>query len=252
MLNKADRLAAGELAELTASLAARFPGKPLLAMSAMSGEGVDAWLACVAEGRPAGQHVVEVDYDTYAAGEAALGWLNAAVALRTRGGVDWRAFVEDLLEAIRRGLVARGAEIAHVKLIIARGGESLRGNLTSNYGPVFVSGNLDPAASPTAMRINARVHIGPDELQAIVEGALREVAGERLESHDHRPAQLSPRPARAHASFCDIDSRPPGMLYYRTARPPHLRLLPPVSPPTELCSARVSRFSHSRSFALPS
>ncbi len=182
VLNKADRLAAGELAELTASLAARFPGKPLLAMSAMSGEGVDAWLACVAEGRPAGQHVVEVDYDTYAAGEAALGWLNAAVALRTRGGVDWRAFVEDLLEAIRRGLVARGAEIAHVKLIIARGGESLRGNLTSNYGPVFVSGNLDPAASPTAMRINARVHIGPDELQAIVEGALREVAGERLES----------------------------------------------------------------------
>ena len=44
VLNKADRLAAGELAELKASLAARFPDKPLLTMSAMSGEGVDAWL----------------------------------------------------------------------------------------------------------------------------------------------------------------------------------------------------------------
>ena len=81
VLNKADRLAVGELAELTASLAARFPGKPLMAMSALSGEGVDAWLQYVAEQLPAGQHVVEVDYDTYAAGEAALGWLNASVAL---------------------------------------------------------------------------------------------------------------------------------------------------------------------------
>src|SRR5208283_921386 len=92
VLNKADRLGAGELAELTASLAARFPGKPLLTMSALAGEGVDAWLECVSEHRPAGQNVVEVDYDKYAAGEAALGWLNASVALNARGPGDWRAF----------------------------------------------------------------------------------------------------------------------------------------------------------------
>ena len=103
VLNKADRLAAGEREELKASLAARFPGKPILTMSAISGEGVDAWLQAVAGQHAAGQHAVEVDYDTYAAGEAALGWLNAAVALRARGRVDWQAFAEDLLEAIRRG-----------------------------------------------------------------------------------------------------------------------------------------------------
>ncbi len=93
VLNKADRLAAGEEAELKAALAARFPGKPLLTMSALSGAGVDAWLRWVveqlpADPHPAGRHVVEVDYDTYAAGEAALGWLNAAVVLlrgRSRG-----------------------------------------------------------------------------------------------------------------------------------------------------------------------
>ena len=177
VLNKADRLAAGEVAELKASLAARFPGKPILTMSALTGEGVDAWLQCVAGQHPAGQHVVEVDYDTYAAGEAALGWLNASVALRTCGQVDWQAFAEELLEEIRRELVARGAEIAHVKLIIGRGGENVTGNLTSNSSPAFVKGRLDPAASEAAMRINARVHIGPDELRAIVEDALREAAG---------------------------------------------------------------------------
>ena len=209
VLNKADRLAAGELAELKASLAARFPGKPLLTMSALTRRGRRclARSALPEHAARAGQHVVEVDYDTYAAGEAALGWLNASVVLRARGPVDWQAFAEDLLEEIRRELVARGAEIAHVKLIIGGhhvpmvGGESLTGNLTSNYGPAFVRGRLDPAAGQAAMRINARVHIGPEELQAVVEGALREAAGRAARRHDHRASQFPPRPARADASL---------------------------------------------------
>ncbi len=199
VLNKADRLSAGELAELTDSLAARFPGKPLLAMSALAGEGVDDWLELVAEQRPAGQNVVEVDYDTYAAGEAALGWLNASVALHARGPVDWRAFSEDLLEMIRREVAGRGAQIAHVKLIIGRGGENVTGNLTSNMGPVHVRGRLDPAASEAAMRINARVRIGPQELKVLVEGALRQAAGERLALTITALNSLSPgRPVPTH------------------------------------------------------
>jgi Ni2+-binding GTPase involved in maturation of urease and hydrogenase len=191
VLNKADRLAAGEEAELTASLAARFPGKPLMTMSALSGEGVDAWLRGVAEHRPAGRNVVEVDYDTYAAGEAALGWLNASVALHALGPLDWRGFAEDLLEEIRRELAARGAEIAHIKLIIGRGHESLTGNVTSNHGPAFVQGRLDPAASQFAMRINARVHLGPDKLQAIVEDALRAAAGGHRARHGRLEATIT-------------------------------------------------------------
>ena len=188
VLNKADLLPAGELAELKASLAARFPGKPLLTMSALSGEGVDTWLQYVMGQGSAGQHAVDVDYDTYAAGEAALGWLNASVLLRPRGPVDWQAFAADLLEKLRGGLVARGAEIAHIKLIIGRrhvpmvGSDSLTGNVTSNDGPTVVRGRLDPAVGQAVMRVNARVHIGPEELQAIVESALRAAAGERLEA----------------------------------------------------------------------
>ena len=48
VLNKVDRLSGGEREELRTSLAARFPGKPILTMSALSGEGVDAWLDAVA------------------------------------------------------------------------------------------------------------------------------------------------------------------------------------------------------------
>ena len=96
--------------------------------------------------------------------------------------MDWRAYADDLLEAIRTALTARGAQIAHVKLFIGRGhhvlmvGQGLTGNLTCNQGPASVRGRLDPVTDKSVMRINARVHIAPDELRAIVEGALR---GER-------------------------------------------------------------------------
>ena len=40
MLNKADMLSAGELAELKASLTERFPDMPLFTMSALTGDGV--------------------------------------------------------------------------------------------------------------------------------------------------------------------------------------------------------------------
>ena len=104
VLNKADLLPAGELAELHASLAERFPDTPLMTISALTGEGVDAWLDYVSRDQPAGRKIAAVDYDTYAAGEASLGWLNAAAKLHSQGDIDWQTFAADLLEAIRGAL----------------------------------------------------------------------------------------------------------------------------------------------------
>jgi G3E family GTPase len=182
VLNKADMLAAAELADLKASLAERFPDTPLLTMSAMSGDGVDAWLDFMSQGRPAGRRITAVDYDTYAAGEAALGWMNASAKLRSADDVDWKALAADLLEAIRVALRARAAEIAHVKLYLTAADGHVVGNLTSNEGPLSVRGGIDPAQREVALLINARVHVQPDVLRATVEGALSATAGDRLEA----------------------------------------------------------------------
>ena len=88
-------------------------------------------------GRPAGGKIAEVDYDTYAAGEAALGWLNASARLQARGEIDWKAFAGKLLEAIRDELRKRSAEIAHLKLYLTAAGGRLAGNVTGNDGPAF-------------------------------------------------------------------------------------------------------------------
>ena len=81
MLNKTDTLAEAEIESLRALLREQFPGVPCFPISAAHGDGVDAWLEYIIEQRPAGTRIAAVDYDEYAAGEAALGWLNASLRL---------------------------------------------------------------------------------------------------------------------------------------------------------------------------
>jgi Ni2+-binding GTPase involved in maturation of urease and hydrogenase len=182
VLNKADLLSAAELAELRGLLAEQFPDTPLLTMSALGGDGVDAWLAFLSQPRPAGRKITDVDYDTYAAGEAALGWMNASAKLRAGSDIDWKSFAGDLLETIRGELCARSAEIAHLKLYLTAGGGHLVGNVTSNDSPLSIRGSIDPAQRSAALLINARVHVQPDVLRTTVERSLQATAGDRLQA----------------------------------------------------------------------
>jgi G3E family GTPase len=176
VLNKADLLSPGELAELQAALAERFPQAPLLAMSALSGDGIEAWLDFVCRDQPAGRHIAAVDYETYAAGEAALGWMNAAARLRAGRDIDWHEFAAGLLETIRGELQARTAEIAHLKLYLTAGGQSVVGNITSTAGPASLRGGIRPGQREAALLVNARVHVQPDALREIMERALQAAA----------------------------------------------------------------------------
>ena len=182
VLNKADMISELELAALKTSLSERFPDTPLLAMSALTGDGVDAWLDFVSGHRPAGTRIADVDYDTYAAGEAALGWMNASAQLQARGDIDWRTFAGDLLGAIRDALRAQSAEIAHLKLYLTGRSGHVAGNVTSSDGPVSLVGDMASGERSAALLINARVHVQPDALQEAVERCLQTTAGERLEA----------------------------------------------------------------------
>lgn len=182
VLNKADLLSAGELAELKASLLERFPDTPLITISAITGNGVDAWLDFVSRGQATGRKIAEVDYDTYAAAEAALGWMNATVRLRSKNDIDWNAFAADLLEAIRVEIRSRAGEIAHVKLYLTASGGQVGGNVISNESPLSVRGHIDPLQREAVLLINARVYVQPDALRNAVENALKAVAGERVDA----------------------------------------------------------------------
>ena len=81
LLNKCDLLNEEALAELKARTTAAFPQATILAASALHGTGLTEWLEAVISRTDAGKRLLEIDYDTYAHGEAVLGWLNGTLML---------------------------------------------------------------------------------------------------------------------------------------------------------------------------
>jgi hypothetical protein len=143
---------------------------------------VEAWLDFLWQDRPAGRKITPVDYDTYAAGEAALGWMNASATLRAHADTDWQAFARDLLEAIRGELGAAGAEIAHLKLYLTANRAHVVGNLTSGDAPLSLRGSMDRSVREASLLINARVHTQPGLLRATVENCLQATTKGRIEA----------------------------------------------------------------------
>ena len=151
-------------------------------MSAQSGEGVDAWLDFLSGPHAAGRKIAAVDYDKYAAGEAALGWMNASARLVARGETDWRAVATDFVEATCSRLRAKSAQIAHLKIYLTSTQGNLAGNLTDDEGPPALRGAIAPGCREVKLLVNARVHVWPDVLRQAVEEALQAASGDRLEA----------------------------------------------------------------------
>ena len=131
VLNKADLISSDELAEVEATLKREFTQAPVLKISALQGMGVDSWLDHVLKMNGAGRTITEVDYDEYAEGEAALGWLNADIRLHSDSGIDCQGFCMGILKAIQRNLRESSAEMAHLKLHLTAGASTLVANLTT-------------------------------------------------------------------------------------------------------------------------
>jgi G3E family GTPase len=200
VLNKADLVSAAELDELRAALASRFPETPIVAISALTGVGVREWLELLGRAGTVGGKIADVDYDTYAAGEAALGWLNASATVTATNALDWSSFARQLLNHIQVCVQHAGGNIGHLKLHLASGEERVIGNITDNNEPAVVSGNLSSDTRRTTLLLNARAHIGDSRLQAIAEAVLKDVCVQHAVTADIQTIRsLSPsRPEPVH------------------------------------------------------
>jgi len=173
LLNKADTLSTDERSTMLGALSGAFPESDVAAISAHTGEGLDAWLAAVLGGKQAGKLITEVDYDRYAEGEAVLGWLNAVVLLESAAGkTNWRNYARSLLERLHAAFAEHNAEIGHVKLVIESDGEECLANVTHLGGGIAVRGSESLAGAQAALTLNARVQMPPEKLEEITRSAL--------------------------------------------------------------------------------
>ena len=178
LLNKVDRLPLPERAALSDLLRTAHPDKTVGEISALTGEGIDEWLDRVLAGGAAGQHIVDVDYDRYAEGEAVLGWLNAGIRLESNAGeADFLAPMLNLMGALHREFRASRSEIGHLKATVVADGERRSANLTRLEDEVLSLDATPLQGTSAELILNARVQMHATALEAVAQRAIAGLSG---------------------------------------------------------------------------
>jgi len=180
VLNKIDRLSAGEREELLLLLHKRFAGKRVLPVSGTTGEGFDALIEALAESSGVDDAALEIEYDTYAEGEAALGWLNCSARVRgdSSSTAHWPLdeLVKQLVSRIRDAAVEAELEPGHVKVLAASDGLTAVANWVASDVPVELSVASRAEVAEADLLANVRVQADPDDLALLVRRAIEQVA----------------------------------------------------------------------------
>lgn len=173
ILNKIDRCKEDWLVQIMETIEQFFPGRPVFKMSALEDRGIDEWLEWVlsTEGvQP--RKTMGVDYQTYAEGEAALGWLNLHGRLEGGETVDWQEWLGAFLTGIQEKCRNESREIAHVKAMLTGDSGSIMANLTDYQNPPQLQGTIRGTGRSTVLTLNARVVAAPEWLESCIREAL--------------------------------------------------------------------------------
>ncbi len=179
LLNKTDTLSEERTEQLAEAVKHTFAPRYVLAASAVTGHGVERWLEHIFSADVDGLPVLDIDYDTYAAGEAQLGWLNASVTFDCPGADAGRMCAALMDNALYRFNAAK-AEVAHFKIWAHDGRNGFRMNAIDNRGASAPEpfGAAPWIADRFTVWLNARVHIEAPLLRDIVCDALQHIRKE--------------------------------------------------------------------------
>ena len=178
VVNKIDLLSAQERRDLGEAIAARFPGKRVMFISARSGEGLEQWFESLMVNEQSSAIAMPMDYITYAEGEALLGWLNATVNITADRLFDGDAWLADLAQEVQQRLEKASVEVAHFKMTLEPSdgsGELAVINLVSTGYVAEMAQTLSDPLDRGQLIINLRAEGDPDTLTQAVTEALAAV-----------------------------------------------------------------------------
>jgi hypothetical protein len=178
LINRVDELNEDQLQLLRESLAEQYPGRPVVGISAKTGENLEGVYDALAASASPRREMMEVDYDVYAEGEAELGWLNATVTLTRDQPLPIDEIAVQFVDVMRQRLEALDAEPAHLKVLCSSGEGVAVANLVSSDTPTMLSVAAETSGSPLTLMINARVCLDPEALSSSVSEALEQVAAQ--------------------------------------------------------------------------
>lgn len=178
LINRIDELTDEQQRELRECIEAEYPGRPVIAVSAKTGENLEAVESALAGVSAPRETMMDVDYDVYADGEAELGWLNATVAVTAEQPLPIDDVAVRTIDLIRERLESLDAEPAHLKILCSSGTQVAVANLVSSDTATMLSVSSQSGGNPLTLIINARVCLAPDALQQTIIDAVQTLGTE--------------------------------------------------------------------------
>jgi hypothetical protein len=182
VVSKNDSIDAGRVEALKKAIGQEYPNARVLDVSVRTGAGVHEWFDLIDTESPGSRSAMEVDYSTYAEGEALLGWLNATVQVRTEAPADANRMLEHLARGIQ--YLLPGIEVAHLKMTFSPEGglgDIAVINLVRSDLVPELSLRLEEPISAGQLIINLRAEGAPSDLEFAVRQAVenlpRDLAG---------------------------------------------------------------------------
>ncbi len=183
LINRIDELNEEQIEELTSLVQQYQPGVPILRLSAKTGDGFDALTELLAQNGDFGRRVLDIDYDTYAEGEAELGWLNSSVRVSAEKSFPLDQLLLSIVELLRDELQTIEAETAHLKTIGLWEGFFGVANLISSENEPELSLPSNCDVRNVDVIVNARVACDP----ALLEERVKSVVTRACEAQDATP-----------------------------------------------------------------
>jgi len=179
VLNKKDLLSDDELARRLDYIRAAYPETPVMAMSALTGEGVEEVADYLVSHKAAAKHR-DIGYgsEAFIAAETLLSWYNHRVFLAERDdkNVDFNSVIADLFEGIRNGLKSNNSNVPHLKMFAAgEGDDFIKASLIGIDYDVEYAHKLSGKYSVISLIINARAAADSQVMVDVVDEALNAV-----------------------------------------------------------------------------
>ncbi|MCR9197446.1 MAG: cobalamin biosynthesis protein P47K [Planctomycetaceae bacterium] len=174
LINRCDELSDEAAGELESLIHAHLPERPVLRVSAKTGAGFDQLTDWLAQDGDYGRRILEIDYDTYADGEAELGWLNSSARVSSEEEFDLDELLLDIVQRLRSALASENIEAAHLKTIGLWEGFFGVANLVSSENEAELSLKSGCQVKTIDLIVNARVACAPEILEKMVQAQVQQ------------------------------------------------------------------------------
>jgi G3E family GTPase len=195
LINRIDELSGAAQEELSALVSSKYPGTPVLRVSAKTGQGFEALTELLDQDGNFGRKILDIDYDIYAEGEAELGWLNSSAHVTASAPFDLDGLLLDVVQQLQGALQRLGGEVAHLKVIGLWEASFGVANLVSSATKPELSLPSHGKVREAEVIVNARVAVDPALLEREVRRTVEQACQARQGHAEFRQTQ-SLRPGR--------------------------------------------------------